>query len=327
MLFLVALLSNSCKKDIKKDIKQDKNSSYDNLKQLMTEKQQVCVYTYWVTEVWEGSNMVSRSSELMSVSCSSGGGTSGGGGTGDPIATPIKVELKPDSLKKKFPCAAQILESLESYPQLSDFLAPFIKIGADSVKANLSWFDDPKLDWNSVGSTTYGETRSDPKQRVGSEIYLNSNMLKNSSPALISTVMVHEMIHAYFNNITTMQGYDVVADDSKPILERLSEYAKVSASLNGRDHLTILASYVGTIAEVVGLSDGNKKSKEVYFKLAIGSLNNDGKTPSNTFASTYKDLLDKINKDNKFSITIDNASQMISLNRSVPKSERAKCLL
>jgi hypothetical protein len=274
--------------------------------------------------------MVSRSSDLLSVSCSSGGGASnggGGGGTGDPIATPIKVEIKPDSLKKKFPCAAQILESLESYPQLCDFLAPFIKIGADSVKANLSWFDDPKLDWNSVGSTTYGETRSDPKQRVGSEIYLNSNMLTNSSPALISTVMIHEMIHAYFNNITTMQGYGVVADDSKPILERLSEYTKVSASLNGRDHLTILATYVGTIAEVVGLSDGNKKSKEVYFKLAIGSLNNDGKIPSDTFAATYKNLLDKINEDNKFSITIDNASQMISLHRSVPKSQRAKCLL
>ncbi|QNK61935.1 hypothetical protein H7F33_15425 [Pedobacter sp. PAMC26386] len=85
--------------------------------------------------------------------------------------------------------------------------------------------------------------------------------------------------------------YGIVADDSKPVLERLSEYAKVSADINGRDHLTILAGYVATIAEVVGLSDSNKKSKSGYYKLAIGSFYNDGKTRSPDFDKTFNTLL------------------------------------
>jgi hypothetical protein len=91
-------------------------------------------------------------------------------------------------------------------------------------------------------------------------------MLKTSSPALVATTMVHEMIHAYLNTVSAFAGYRIVADDTKPILERLTSFAKVAETTNGKDHLTILSTYVGTIAQVVALNDGNRMSQEDYFK-------------------------------------------------------------
>jgi hypothetical protein len=332
-LYLVLIVASmslfylSCKKDVKPN-----NISHGDPKTVMTQKQQVCISTYWITEDYEGGVLVSRTSDLISVSCSSGGGSSsggGGGGTGDPNSTPIIVEIKTDSLKKKFPCVYQLLESISSHPQLCSFLEPFIKAGPKDVNPNLTWYDKPDLAWNNVGETQYALTESNVNgERVSSNIYLNTNMLKNSSPALVATTMVHEMIHAYLNTVSTFAGYGIVADDTKPILERLNSFAKVAETTNGKDHLTILSTYVGTIAQVVGLNDGNKRSQEDYFKLVIGCLYNDtGKTPSVEFNSEFDSLLTKLNTDYKFSITMDNASQMVSSQKRVPANKRVKCLL
>ncbi|MBB6498955.1 hypothetical protein [Pedobacter cryoconitis] len=262
--------------------------------------------------------------------CSSGsGGTNGGGGgAGDPNSTAVNVDIKTDSLRKKFPCVYELLLNISSHPQLCSFLEPFIKCGPQGVNPDLTWYDKPDLAWNDVGATQYAATQTGlDGSTVSSNIYLNTNMLKNSSPALVATTMIHEMVHAYLNSVSTFSGYGVVADDTKPILERLNSFATVAETTNGQDHLTMLSTYVGTIAYVVGLNDGNRMSKENYFKLVIGCLYNDtGKTPSIAFNSEFDCLLTKLNTENNMSITMDNASQMVSSQKRVPLNQRTKCL-
>jgi hypothetical protein len=333
-LLLIILSSNSCKKS-----GQSEDNDYinmpKNLKKVMTEPlRQTCIETWWVTENWAGDQLISTSRELMySICFTPSDGSNGGGGSGT-NAPPINVDVIPDSLKKKFPCVYPLLEGLSAHAAVNELLQPFIAAtpGADGVHPTLFWMVDPNLPFTlngQSGTTTFGVTIPNYENKsLNSAIYLNSQMLTLSSPALIETVMVHEMIHAYFNTLTTFAGYGVINDNDKPLLERISYFAKKSADDNGRDHLTILASYVDKIALAVKDNDPqpDNKSLQDYYKLAIGGLYNDGKVASPDFGPTFQTLLNSINSTYNFTITIDNASHMVNSQKKVPPPYRVKCL-
>ncbi|WP_142529007.1 hypothetical protein [Pedobacter westerhofensis] len=329
---LIIVFSNSCKKSsqLETDIATDVPK---NERKVMTEPlKQVCVETWWVSENWVGDQLISTSRDLMYSVCFTPSQSSNSGGL--IIASPVKVDIKPDSLKKNFPCVYSMLLDLSHYPAVNELLLPFITetAGAPGVNPKLYWFDSTSLAWTPTGQsgvTVFGKTVPGfQNESLSSAIYLNRQMLIQSSPALIQSIMVHEMIHAYLNTVRQFAAYGIINDESKPLLERLSYFAKKSADDNGRDHLTILASYIDKIALAVQSTDISPRNKSLqdYYKLAIGSLYTDGNVPSPDFKPTFETLLNSINSANNFTITIENAAAKVVSEKKVPAPYTTKCL-
>ncbi|WP_448703004.1 hypothetical protein ACFGVR_11690 [Mucilaginibacter sp. AW1-3] len=212
----------------------------------------------------------------------SGGGGSGfpppdGGGGGSNSAS-IPLQIREDSLKAHFPCATKlIIDSLLKIPGYANLVAGF----NTPVKPNLT-FRDSIMDWNKHGSngtdsTLYGLTGRDTAKNAAasSVITLNTRMLQNSSQLLITSVVIHETIHAVINYNIVYAGYNLGYGDSW-MSDLNSWYLIKGLPNNFADHYAMMDYYFNSAIAILAKWDNNKHTAKEYEMAMLTGLNNPG---------------------------------------------------
>ncbi len=115
--------------------------------------------------------------------------------------TGCPLELKTDSLKKKFPCADKlVVQPILTSPIMSKLVEPFLT----PQRPTVTYLIDNTLPWGNTttgGAFKLGENGPDLGSVIGqsSIVRFNEKMLQNSSQLLIAATVVHETLHGYIN--------------------------------------------------------------------------------------------------------------------------------
>ncbi len=132
-----------------------------------------------------------------------------GGGSPTP---PPPIPTKTDSLKKKHPCAARLVDSMiTNNTYLATLIGPF-RAGVPTPK--IEWFAEDNFPFETPTgtpgnyATLLGETRSAlDGYQTSSKVFLNKTMLDTSSTLLIKATIIHETIHAAINYNLALASY------------------------------------------------------------------------------------------------------------------------
>ncbi|MBB2146600.1 hypothetical protein GM921_13945 [Pedobacter sp. LMG 31464] len=224
----------------------------------------------------------------------SGGGTEGPGGGGDYIPpvvidcadvpngdaywnsscntcmggttgiTECPLELKTDSLKKKFPCADKLIaQPILTSPIMSKFVEPFLT----PQRPTVTYLTDNTLPWgNATTGGTFMLGNNAPVNSgagLSSTVTFNEKMLQNSSQLLIAATVVHETLHAYINYKIAIAQYNYNAYNESNWMVGLNNfYLMGNLPANYSNHTMMLEDYFDKSMDV--LQAWNAKQGFIY---------------------------------------------------------------
>lgn len=235
------------------------------------------------------------------------------------------LELKTDSLKKKFPCAdTLILQSILKSPIMSKFVEPFLT----PQRPTVTYLTDNTLPWGSAttgGIFMLGNNNRDPHSGSGqsSIVRLNEKMLQNSSQLLIAATVVHETLHAYIKYNMAMANYNYsYYDDSNWMAGLNNFYLMVNLPPNYSNHTMMLEDYFDKSMGVLQAWNSKQgfiySTKDMAMAMLYGLDAYDASTSQtqiNTINAAFQAVKTKYNISTSDLTTFNNANLFSSTNK------------
>ncbi len=162
-----------------------------------------------------------------------GGGGTGGGGSGGSGSDPVSsIDINTSDITT--PCFHTVLSNLTAHYIHSDIIDVLYNVFGVSDKVNIRFHEATHLpDW--IDGTTDATKSGD---YLNIDIYLNTNVLQNSSQEYIAATILHEVIHGYFNYL----------DSTNPVLgQQLFPIFYSSLSNENGQHDVMAFQYVNKI--------------------------------------------------------------------------------
>jgi hypothetical protein len=262
-----------------------------------------CTDWYWVTYL----NGEAIDYEYLYTSCSTGGGYGGGSGpecptspninsggrqavnnmppppppddgggfppptgSGCTVTTPTKIENKVED-----PCLRAMVDKTINADVTSKINTLIQNVFGNSAKLNLTFTDATTLPAG-VEGRTFSNGGIDANGNLNVDVILNRNSLPSTSQQYITTVIMHEAVHAYLfaNGTASNLQHETIAVDYvtkmagalQQIFPTLSDSDAKNLSLGGLESTT---TFKNTIASDLGLSGSFDAIQAAY---SVGGL-------------------------------------------------------